>query len=411
MRILHINTQSEGGAANAALNLHRGLLASGHESHFLTLASNNEKIENQIEFPQFSRYGLSVGKRLKNKLHIKPLKAIERQRAYEKLDAELECFSSPRTDYKLAEFIQDELDVDIVNLHWVGNFLDYNEFFSNIKIPVVWTLHDQNPFSSYWHYSRDHIQTSKALDLHQTYIEAKQRAIHGCKGKIEIAAPSVWLKTKSLGSPVLGKFPHHHIPYGVDTRIFKPTDEWPTSLGRFNRSEDQVVGLFICQSINNERKGMHLLLNALNQVSEELNIRFIAVGKIDEQLKQEMPSNIFFTGEIQNKEELARLYNLADFTLLPSLQDNLPNTMLESLCSGTPVLGTPAGGIRETIERDDFGSVAKDFNPRSLAEIIDMYTSKASMYDKNTIAARAQELFNLKVQSREYIRIYHRLLN
>src|SRR5690554_6120208 len=123
MKILHINTLSRGGAANAAIRLHHGLIDLGHESVFLTLSPEPNHIKNHKIFPQFSRYGLSLTKRIKNKLGIQPLAGLKKDIERKKIIEPIECFSSPNTDYKLAEYINEHLDVDVINLHWVANFL------------------------------------------------------------------------------------------------------------------------------------------------------------------------------------------------------------------------------------------------------------------------------------------------
>lgn len=410
MKVLHINTLSRGGAANAAIRLHLGLLDLGTESHFLTLSPLPRSIPNNIVFPQFSKYGFSLTKRIKNKIGIKRLEVARRIIDSKNNFEQIECFSSPNTDYKLAEFINNQLNVDIVNLHWVANFLDYDEFFRKIKKPVVWTLHDENPFSSYWHYSNDYIQTSEALKIHNEYLKAKINALAHSQEQIHIAAPSEWLCSESSKSKAFGTLLHHHIPYGIDTNIYKPTDSKPRALN-FKKNESDIKGLFICQSIHNKRKGMHVLLEALKLIPESLNIKFIAIGKVDTTILDEFPKNIFFTGEISDEEELAKLYSYADFTIIPSLQDNLPNTMIESLCCGTPVLGTPAGGIPEVVGRSNNGLIATGFNPEDLAELIKSFVKQKSDFIREDIANNARREFNMDIQAKEYIRLYKSILS
>ena len=63
----------------------------------------------------------------------------------------LELFSYPFSDYDITEN-EWYKDADVINLHWVADFLDYKSFFEkNIK-PVIWTLHDMNPFTGGEHY-------------------------------------------------------------------------------------------------------------------------------------------------------------------------------------------------------------------------------------------------------------------
>lgn len=410
MKILHINTLSSGGAANAAIRLHHGLIELGHNSSLLTLSARANKIENHIVFPQFSKYGLSLSKRIKNKIGVRSLKEIKRQEDYAKLQSKVECFSSPFTDYKLAEYINNKLDVDIINLHWAANFLDYKEFFSKIKKPIVWTLHDENPFSSYWHYSNDHIQTSEAEEIHRKYLSTKAEALTSFQNPLHIVAPSEWIGSEAKKSRAFNNLPGHHIPYGIDTKIYKPTTEKPQSLASI-KDKSNLIGLFICQSIDNKRKGMQIVLEAICQLPVSLDVTFIAVGKIDDAAKKQFPKNIFFTGEISDENELARLYNLTDFTLIPSLQDNLPNTMIESLCCGTPVLGTPPGGIPEVVNRNNNGLIAKNFTPQALAELIVEFSKKRGEFDRMNISENAHNEFSMNIQANTYLQLYKRIVS
>lgn len=410
MNILHINTLTKGGAANAAIRLHKGLLGLGHKSSFLTLASDSNSIPNHITFPQFSKYGLSFPKRIKNKLAIKQLASVKRAVDSKEITDPIECFSSPETDYKLAEFINNELDVDIIHLHWVANFLDYEEFFSKIKKPVVWTLHDQNPFSSYWHYSQDHIKNDKAMWLHIEYLKIKENSIHSSSSQIHIVSPSKWLMQESETSNAFHQLPHSHIHNGIDTSIYKVCSVKPESLLNFKETNNLLFGLFICQSISNKRKGMELLIEAIKSLPSNINLKFIAVGKLDKETRKALPDDILTTDEINDESELAKLYNFADFTIIPSLQDNLPNTMLESLCCGTPVLGTPAGGIPEVINEHSFGITSRDFKPESLAQIIIEFTKRNKEFVRDEISHKAQRYFSMNIQANNYLKLYDQII-
>lgn len=409
-KILHINTLSTGGAANAAVRLHHGLLLQGLESQFLTLTEGGN-IQNHIVFPSYSRYGLNYRKRLKNKLGIQHLEIVKRQRARNALGSKIEYFSSPETDYNLADFIQDKLDVDVINLHWIANFLDYEEFFAKIRIPVIWTLHDENPFSSYWHYSGDHIQTPKALELHNAYVKSKELSLEKFESKIEIVAPSQWLLNESEKSRMFSKLPHHHIPYGVDTSVFKPTFKKSANSKIPTKGDDEPVGLFICQSIANKRKGIQLLRDAILTLADRMSIQFIAIGQVDDDTREQLPANIHFTGSITDEHDLAAWYNFADFTVIPSMQDNLPNTMLESLCCGTPVLGTPAGGIPEIVNQHNFGMVADDFSSESLVDLIEKFSLEIKTFNREEISKQAHQKFSLDVQALAYAKLYRDVLS
>jgi glycosyltransferase involved in cell wall biosynthesis len=354
-------------------------------------------------FPQFSEYGLPLQKRLKNKLKIEKLNSFQRQEDIKRLNHSIEAFSSPFSDYKLGRYIQEELRPDIINLHWVANFIDYREFFSTVNVPVIWTLHDEQPFSAYWHYSNDRVESGKAIQLESKYIQIKEEALGCFNNKLTIVAPSEWLMNQSKNSSLFKNYSHDLIRNGLDTNVYKRTEELPRSF-RFESIDDSKVKLlFICQSVSNRRKGMHMLIEALGKLDHS-KYQLIAVGEADEAVRGKLSHTTFYTGSIADEEELVRIYNYADAMVIPSLQDNLPNTMLEALCCGTPVIGTPAGGIAEIIKDSDLGSLCDSLKSKELAASIEFFNPKE--FNRQSIATKARELFALPIQAGNYLNLY-----
>ena len=410
MKVLHINTLDAGGAFNAAFRLHEGLLQLKIDSTFLSKKKLFKKGCVDEGFPVFSRFGFSLKKRILNKLRIQLSNTSVKIYDHNQLNQSIECFSSPNTDFKLGEYIIDYFKPDIVNLHWVADFLDYTEFFAAINIPVVWTLHDQAPFSSYWHYSNDHIQNSKARSIHSKYISIKRKALEKFDFPIEIVAPSNWLMNESKKSPVFEKFPHQMVRNGIDTDLYKITHEIPKGLNTEDLNEIKIKLLFICQSIDNVRKGMALLLEALELIKHH-NFQLIAIGESTDSVSNKLPSDTIYTGRISDQAELVKYYNLADYTIIPSLQDNLPNTLVESLCCGTPVIGTPAGGVFEILQDDKFGILSQGFLPSQLSTALEKAMSNFDKFNSTAIAAGAADIFQIKKQADSYVDIYHALLS
>ena len=150
MKILNINTFDTGGAAKACLRLHLGLLASGIHSKVLLKQKTN------FQIPETYQISLSA---LENNLSIRiirKLTKISQELGIHFKDSNqdilsnlrprgLEVYSYPTTDIDLTK---SELykQSDLINLHLVARFLNYKSFFTRNKKPLVWTLHDQNPF-------------------------------------------------------------------------------------------------------------------------------------------------------------------------------------------------------------------------------------------------------------------------
>src|SRR5690606_4080266 len=119
-------------------------------------------------------------------------------------------------------------EADIINLHWTAGFLDWPSFFSKIKKPVVWTLHDQNAFLGGEHYrERFYGMDEKGVPIPRSYsrsetdeenrlAQIKRECLAGASN-LTVVTPSKWMFDESRKSPLLKRFQHHHIPYGLPT--------------------------------------------------------------------------------------------------------------------------------------------------------------------------------------------------
>jgi len=403
MKVLHISTLSSGGAFNSAFRLHQGLLGVSVDSCFLTLQPN--EFSQGYSFPAKGNYGYALKKRILNKIGANRFRSKEREKDRFRVKYEIESFTSPFSDFALGAYVNDHFKPDLINLHWVANFIDYSEFFTQINVPVVWTLHDQQPFAGYWHYSNDRPFGEVEKSVDQKYLEYKQNALKSFKTPLHIVAPSSWLLEESQRSDLFASYPHHLIRYGLDTSVFRPTSEKPKSIE--HRDTRKIKLLFICQSLANKRKGMQILFDALKELDSS-KYQLIAVGEHNESIVNILDVEVLFTGPISDDHELARLYSHADAMIIPSLQDNLPNTMLESLACGTPVIGTPVGGIKEILDSQSLGILSNCIDPVSLTKAIKQFD--ASKFQPDKIRKKCLEQFELQIQGNKYTELYRSVL-
>jgi glycosyltransferase involved in cell wall biosynthesis len=221
---------------------------------------------------------------------------------------------------------------------------------------------------------------------------------------IAVCTPSKWLKTESLKSELMGRYEHYHVPYGLDTNIFKPHKK------RLCREllevpRNKTLFLFVSENILNRRKGFDLLLQALRDLPSSHDYALLAVGagRMDYDI-----ANVLTIGNVKDPKLLAMLYSAADAFILPSRQDNLPNVMLESLVCGTPVIGFPVGGVKETI-RDGFnGLLCDEVSADALGKTIRRFLNSGG-FDANRIREDSMQRFGLAVQARRYLDIYSAL--
>ena len=405
MRIVHITTFDYGGAGNAAVRLHLGLLKLGVDSRMIVLKKKSGiPTISSIEQPA-SRW-ISLLKKIMRKIGLPLTKIDRKQSLVEKYRADYEMFSFAETPYEELAFHPYLADCHVINLHWVANFLDYKTFFKQLSRPVVWTLHDMNPFQGSFHYKEDETRNSTKLgQLDAEQYELKKIALGTLRPELlSIATPSRWLMNESKQSALLGRFDHHTINNGIDIEIFKTADR-EASRTAISLGTNKVVILFVSEFVNNIRKGFEYILSLLQDPDIRLNCYFLAVGHTEE--ADRIPG-IQYLGVVKEQEKMSVIYNAADIFLLPSREDNLPNVMIESLCCGTPVVGFKVGGIREVVQDGVNGY---------LSDAIDLAGLKAALLNciqnlpqlqaaRQEIASVARKDFNVELQAAKYKALY-----
>jgi glycosyltransferase involved in cell wall biosynthesis len=400
LKVVHLFTSDGGGAGIAALRLHHGLQAAGLSSRVICAEGrNNYDGEYIVPYPvaRLTRILRKVGF---------DKDVVQKYRSdVEKVGGTYESFSVPVSYYKAERHPCVEA-ADIVHLHWISNFINYPEFFRRVNKPLVWTLHDMNPFMGGFHYDEDHRRNDDnepLLQLEREFLGIKLASTKSIP-TITVCTPSQWLKTESMNSEIMGRFEHHHVSHGLDTNIFKPHQK---RLCRelLELPQDKKLLLFVSENVLNRRKGFDLLLDALRALPSSHDYALLAVGaaRLDYDI-----ANVLKIGSIRDPKLLAMLYSAADAFILPSRQDNLPNVMLESLACGTPVIGFPIGGVKETI-RDGFnGLLCDEVSADALGRTIGRFVSSDG-FDANQIREDSVQKFSLALQAQRYIDIYSAL--
>ncbi|HEX3933764.1 MAG TPA: glycosyltransferase, partial [Puia sp.] len=170
----------------------------------------------------------------------------------------------------------------------------------------------------------------------------------------------------------------------------------------FNIPVDKKVILFISESIENERKGFDLFLKAIEILGVRNDYILVAVGSSD---KNYNIGNLINIQGVHDERLMALLYSSADMCVIPSREDNLPNVMLESMACGTPVIGFPVGGIKETIIDGFNGLLCGERSAQSLADAIERFLER-DCFDTVAIRNDSVKKFALNVQANAYIDVY-----
>ena len=415
MKIIHLCvTDTLGGAARAAYSLNKVLNNAGINSAMLVQKkfSNDDTV---FPFVDSSIEEFNYAKRfIFDYAFITLLTLKERGR-----------FSLP---YWGVDITQHTLikEADILHLHWINQgFFSFKTFQSLAEInkSIVWTFHDMWAFTGGCHYSLDCEKyesdcfncpalrfPSKNDFSHKTFL--KKISLFE-SFKFNIVTCSNWLAEKVKKSFLLKNYPVTVIPNTLDINIFKPIEK-NTARSAFNLAENKFFILFGTMTVNDKRKGFELLKSSLvklynNNVSLRDKVEIIVFGSADYKLSSDIPFKTNFLGRIKTDEKIALSYNCADVFVAPSIEDNLPNTVMESLACGTPVAAFNIGGMPDMIEHMINGYLAKPFEIEDLSNGIVWLLQEKGAGKNFQPAARDKVLKNFapEIVSKKYIQIYN----
>ena len=134
---------------------------------------------------------------------------------------------------------------------------------------------------------------------------------------------------------------------------------------------DKKYILFVAENPYDKRKGMDVLLKALGKLKNKSKICVLVIGKIMEE--KQFGFEIKHLGFKSKSEDVVNCFNAADFFVIPSLEDNLPNTVLEALACGTPVVGFNVGGISDMVDNNKSGLLSEIFDENSFVKNLEFF--------------------------------------
>lgn len=422
MKILLVNTFDKGGAANSCVRLHNELLINNNSSLLLKNKTNHvpSSFTYYKNLPKTSRL-IKIKNKLKKIISnfFFSEKEQNKKMVLKNRSSGLDYFSFPETNYDITKTNLYK-SADIINLHWVADFLDWKTFFKKNTKPVVWTLHDENPYLGGEHYNEKYFGIDDGgLPIERVYSDFEKKEISRQLNykkeilknisNIHIVSPSLWLLNSSKNSELFSKYPHYYIPYGYPVDVFKPYNK------SFCREVlgipiDKRVILFVSDSIKNSRKGFGYLKKAFEDISNEYknDLFLCAVGS---NLEVNLNENIIELGRINDEKLMAMVYSASDLFVIPSLYDNLPNTMIESLLCGTPVIGFNIGGIPDVVIDQKTGYLCPEISVQSLKETIEKFLINPDIFDREKIAAISKSKYASNIQAKNYIELYQKILN
>ncbi len=365
MRVLLINTSERmGGAAIACGRLMEALKNNGIKAKMLV----RDKQTDQITVVALEHNWTLVWKFVWERVCIWSANRFKKNHLFA-----VDIANTGTDITSLPEFQQ----ADVIHLHWINQGMlslnNLNKIFASGK-PVVWTMHDMWPFTGICHYAgqceryRQQCHHCPFIyggggkdDLSARVFAQKRKAYEG--HHITFVACSQWLERQARNSMLLKGQTIMSIPNAINTNLFKPHDKM-AARQKCGLPEDMRLVLFGSVKITDPRKGVKYLVESCRllagkhpELKEKLGI--VAFGNQSEQLADMLPFKVFALDFVTNEHKLVDIYNAVDIYVTPSLEDNLPNTIMEAMACGTPCVGFNVGGIPEMIDHLHNGYVAR----------------------------------------------------
>lgn len=414
MKILHLNsTEISGGAGLAANRLHKGLQHAGLQSRMLV---NHKKTDDWSVYDPDTRIKRFIN-RLRSLQDALPLQLYS-TRKQTPFSSGLGTKADIRRIY--------EYDPDIVHMHWIGNGFFSIENFKNISKPILWTFHDMWPFTGGCHYDEDcgkyeascgacpQLGSNRLHDLSYKVLKRKIRSWENVG--ITAVTPSKWLANCAKKSVLFRNNNIYVIPNGLDLEIYKPLEK-ESARYLWSLSNDKKYILFgAINATSARRKGLHILTQALQILSNIIkddSVELIIFGATEPEMPVNYNFKVHYMGELQDDVSLVSLYSAVDVFVAPSTQDNLPNTVIESMSCSVPVVAFNIGGMPDMIDHMENGYLAEPFSPDDLANGINWILESNDRHRQLSESAlrKVRSIFDLKNSVGRYNDLYRSLLN
>ena len=372
MKALHLNTYDIfGGAACAAFRLHKQLPAVGIKSVMLV-----QQKESSVDSTIGPKSNLS-----KSIAHLRtPLDHLPKL-LYRNRKSTIYHFQW------LPDFLIKKIravNPDVVHLHWICRGFVNVSNVARIKIPIIWTLHDMWPFTGGCHYPSDCERYKKSCgkcpqlgsksenDLSRWTWSRKSRLWKNLD--LTLVAPSRWMKTRVQYSSLFKNKTVEVIPNGIDINRFRPLDrKMARSCLDFSQKK-QLILFGALNATSDRRKGFQYLtpcLQRLSQTKTGSEAELIVFGASKPANPPDFGLKTTYLGHLQDEISISMIYAACDVFIAPSIEDNLPNTVMEAMACGTPCVAFDIGGVPEMIDHLKNGYLAAPRDPNDLARGIE----------------------------------------
>ena len=416
MKVVLVSTyERKGGAAIACNRLKEALLKNGVDATFLTAYKTSD--DPTVITPFDTRW-----KRLKNRFHFyKERLSIFMRNGLSRKNLFAISIADSGSDISRLPVIQ---EADIIHLHWINQgFLSLRNLKQLLALgkPVIFTMHDMWYCTSICHHARScnrfmseckeclYLRYPGASDLANRVWIKKQKIKHP---NVVFTCVSHWLAQRTGKSMLAADNKVLVIPNVIDTKMFYPREKSAERI-RLGISETSKLVVFGAAKLNDENKGFELLKQALEKSKHLREIELLLFGTIkkDKNFLRDVPCRFRYIGEIDNADELARIYSAADVTVMPSHYETFGQTLAESMACGTPAVAFNSSGQTDIIDHLVNGYLAAYPSADDFAEGIDWVLDHADAKMGKACTEKISRCFSSDIVARQYLDLYSELLS
>ncbi|RDU73870.1 glycosyl transferase family 1 [Helicobacter anseris] len=407
MKILHLVSQDNGGAGRAAIRLHLALLKQGIDSQVM--------VQNKTQdLPTIH----SLTQTKTQKFFIPFKKALDQLPSMLYKNRHNDIFSStffPSNKNLLRKI--NEINPDIIHLHWINSGFIYPSDLTHFNRPIIWSLHDANPYTGGCHvvynncdkfktlcYSCPFLASNFKYDISFLNFKKKQKAYNALK--LTVNGLSSWIASEAKASALFKNKNIINIPNPIDTDIFRPIKkDIARKILNLNCKDKILIGFGAISGTQIKRKGYLQLKEALEMLPNKHLYTLIVFGSSDGEKIAGIDT--IFMGHLYDDTTLTLLYNSLDIFITPSLAENLSNTIMESLSCGVPVVAFDIGGNVDMIIHKTNGYLARDVSDLSYGIC---WALKNLPYLSQNAREMVIERFSYNVVAKRYIAQYQYIL-
>ena len=349
---------SGGGGGIAMMRLHESLLAAGVRSRVLCQLDAPDMPEIDV-VPRWSWLDMTI-RRLTMRLGLNDIHRV----------------SSP-----LIARHPFYREADVVHFHGLhSGFLSYLSLPALTRHkPTVFTLHDLWALTGHCASPRDcerwrigcgqcpYPDTHPAIQRDATSIEWRLKRWAYSRSRLTIIALNQ-RHAEYARQGLLGRFPIHCIPNGVDTDVFRPQDR-ARCRSALGIAPDRPVVMFAALVLDQFNKGGDLLVAALNRLPEPVrsNVTLLLVGRGGAAIRGAIDIPSVDLGIIEQPETMAAAYGAADLFVSPTRAETFSLVLAEAMACGTPLVAFDVGGVSALVRPGVTGHLTQPENPSDLA--------------------------------------------